>query len=232
MGILLLILVCVGTGLRAETLHSYVNEKGVKVFTNIGVRRAASGAAGTGAAGPASARPSDFGATAEPFAYASLVQDSAARHQIDEHLIRAIMAVESDFNPRAVSRKGCIGLMQLHPATAKRFDVLRIYDPAENIEGGVKYLSFLMNYFEGNLRHVLAAYNAGENAVTRHQGVPPYRETQDYVRKVLRLYKNFGPSPPRADEPRLHRIILPNGNILYTNSHSTQMPAGWIAAAE
>ena len=127
--------------------------------------------------------------------YNSLIHETAARHRVDANLVTAIISVESNFNPWAVSSKGCMGLMQLHPDTAVRFGVQNIFDPAENIEGGVKFLSFLLQEFKGNLELVLAGYNAGEHAVARHKGIPPYRETQQYVSKVKNLYRAMGNSP-------------------------------------
>ena len=120
-------------------------------------------------------------------------------------------------NPRAVSPKGCIGLMQLHPDTATRFGVTDAFDPAQNIRGGARYLRFLTDHFQGDLPLILAAYNAGENAVIKHQGIPPYRETQQYVRKVTDLYESIKPvSEPLQSTQRLNRVVLPNGSILFT----------------
>ena len=126
--------------------------------------------------------------------YDSLIHDSASRHRVDANLVKAIIYVESNFNPWAVSPKGCMGLMQLHPDTAVRFGVRNIFDPTENIEGGVQFLSYLMQKFNGDLEFVLAGYNAGEQAVARYNGVPPYRETQKYVIKVTSLYRAMGHS--------------------------------------
>jgi soluble lytic murein transglycosylase len=122
--------------------------------------------------------------------YADLINRAAREQDIDPDLVKAIIRVESNFDPRAVSRKGAQGLMQLMPATAARHAVADAFDPAQNIAGGVRYLRKLIGLFPGDLRLVLAGYNAGENAVARHGGVPPYRETQQYVRKVLALYRS------------------------------------------
>lgn len=112
-------------------------------------------------------------------------------HRLHPALIRAVIKTESDFDPLAVSRAGAIGLMQLMPQTALRFDVRDSYNPDENIGGGTKYLRQLLDRFNGNLPLALAAYNAGENAVERHQGLPPIAETRQYVKKVLRYYHAF-----------------------------------------
>ena len=112
----------------------------------------------------------------------------AARHHVSPRLVAAIIAVESEFNPRAVSRRGAQGLMQLMPATAAHLDVQDSFDTRENIEGGVKHLRVLMDRYHHDLPLVLAAYNAGDTAVLTHRGIPPYRETRQYVIRVLRRY--------------------------------------------
>lgn len=118
-----------------------------------------------------------------------LITQAAARNGIDHHLILAVMKQESSFNAQAISYKGARGLMQLMPATAARFGVRDIFDPAQNIEGGARYLRFLLDNFKGDVELALAGYNAGENAVARYGNqIPPYRETQDYVRKISAHY--------------------------------------------
>ena len=120
-----------------------------------------------------------------------VIRRHSSQHQLHPALIRAIIKAESDFDPRAVSRSGAIGLMQLMPQTAVRLDVRDMYDPDDNVGGGTKYLRQLLNRFHGNLPLALAAYNAGENAVERYQALPPFDETRQYVRKVLRYYRTF-----------------------------------------
>jgi len=117
--------------------------------------------------------------------YDHLIAKASQKYNVESALIKAVIKAESNFNHMAVSRKGARGLMQLMPATASSLRVNNSFHPENNIEGGVRYLGYLIKYFNGNLPLALAAYNAGENAVIRHGGIPPYRETQNYVNKVL-----------------------------------------------
>jgi soluble lytic murein transglycosylase-like protein len=129
--------------------------------------------------------------------YDQLISEFSEKYQVDFALIKAMIRAESGFNPFAVSRKGAKGLMQLMPETAQRVNVFDIHNPRENIEGGVRYLKHLLSLFDNDLRLSLAAYNAGENLVYAIRTIPPYRETVDYVRKVLSYYQSYqGYSPP------------------------------------
>lgn len=120
-----------------------------------------------------------------------LIRRHSSQQQLHPALIRAVIKAESNFDPRAVSRAGAIGLMQLMPQTAVRLDVRDMFDPDENVGGGTKYLRQLLDRFHGNLPLALAAYNAGEHIVDRYQSLPPIDETRQYVRKVLRYYRTF-----------------------------------------
>ena len=121
----------------------------------------------------------------------------AKRHGVDPHLVRAVIRVESNFDPKAVSPKGAAGLMQLMPETAMRYGVENRFDPAQNVDGGVRYLRDLMTMFNGNLSLALAAYNAGEGAVLKYgRRIPPYPETQQYVVWVRSYYNQFRRSDP------------------------------------
>jgi soluble lytic murein transglycosylase-like protein len=119
-----------------------------------------------------------------------LAEEAARRHGLDPALVLAVVSVESGFEPGAVSPKGAQGLMQLMPRTAAALGVADARDPEQNLDAGVRHLEALLRLYGGDLRRALAAYNAGEGAVERHGGVPPYRETRDYVRKVLERYRS------------------------------------------
>ena len=120
------------------------------------------------------------------------IRTHASTQGLDPRLVQALMQAESAYNPRAVSRKGAIGLMQLMPATARDLAVPDPYDPEQNIRGGVTYLRQMLDLFDGRVELALAAYNAGPGAVQRHHGIPPYAETQQYVQRVLTLYRGSG----------------------------------------
>ena len=119
-----------------------------------------------------------------------LVRELAPMYAVDYRLVMAVIRAESAFNPVAISPRKAQGLMQLIPETAERFGVKEVFNPAENIKGGLAYLQWLLAFFQGDVRLVLAAYNAGERAVEKFRGVPPYAETRNYVRKILSVYKN------------------------------------------
>jgi soluble lytic murein transglycosylase-like protein len=123
--------------------------------------------------------------------YATYIEQAATLYQIPAELVRAVIMVESGNNPRAVSPANAKGLMQLIPATANRMQVEDLFDPRQNIFGGTRYLRILANLFNGDLALTVAAYNAGEGAVLRYGGIPPYRETEDYVTKVVALYRKY-----------------------------------------
>lgn len=176
-------------------IYSYVDRDGTVHFTNMPAgdsryrlyMRSREG--GRRRAGMAVA-PSD--ASPERYSrYNEVIREAATLYQIPEELVRAVIRVESDYDPRAISRVGAQGLMQLMPETAQRMQVRDVMDPRENILGGVRYLRVLANMFNGNLQLTLAGYNAGENAVVKHGGIPPFDETEDYVVKVLAYYRRY-----------------------------------------
>jgi soluble lytic murein transglycosylase-like protein len=213
-----LMMILLSSSLHGERLYSYVDDSGSTVLTNLGSDR---GSRGT----PLPAT------TAEPDGnYSALIRQYGTQYGVDTDLISAIIKVESGFDSRAVSTKDCKGLMQLHPDTAKRFGVNDVFDPAENIEGGVKYLTFLMDSFDRKLDLVLAAYNAGENAVRRYQGIPPYRETIEYVDKVKTAFgKDLESLKPERRVQRVVRIVDESGAIVLTNAPVQEVGAGQTA---
>jgi soluble lytic murein transglycosylase-like protein len=155
-------------------------------------RAGAPAAPATGPAVPQAARPAGASAPkevgTEQLAPEKLANAAAAKYGLPPSLVRSVMKAESGFQPRAVSPKGAIGLMQLMPGTAQSLGV-NPYDPAQNVDAGTRYLRSLLEKYNGLLRHALAAYNAGPEAVEKHGGVPPFAETLDYIRRVEREWK-------------------------------------------
>lgn len=128
--------------------------------------------------------------------YGGIIETAASSNGVETALVHAVITAESGYNPNAVSRKGATGLMQLMPDTARRYGVRNMFDPVENIHGGVRYLRDLLAMFNGNIELAVAGYNAGENAVIRHGNrIPPYAETRDYVPKVIGIYQRFRARP-------------------------------------
>ena len=153
----------------------------------------------------------------------SIVHEKAANYDIDPSLIKAVITTESNWNKRAVSRAGAMGLMQLMPATAVDMNVRNPYDPEENIEGGTKYLKYLIERFNGDLTLALAAYNAGPKTVEKFGYVPPITETKQYVKKVLSLYNGKLSYPVTVNygnnkSEQIYKIKLDDGSVLFTNS--------------
>jgi hypothetical protein len=147
------------------------------------------------------------------------IAQAAARHNVDPNLVRAVVKVESNFNPNAVSRKGAMGLMQLMPSTARSLNVKNPFDPEQNIDAGVRHLKKLLDNYGGDVKLTLAAYNAGAGAVARSSGVPHYAETQNYVRRITNLYNRgdvFGPAGASPDPVRVQRDA--HGVLYFSNT--------------
>ncbi|MDH7499079.1 MAG: transglycosylase SLT domain-containing protein [candidate division NC10 bacterium] len=226
-GVLLLLGLLLFSSSLEAALYAYVDENGVFHFTNVPtnpryrlVERRTFSPFLSGLVGK----------------YDREIQAACRQCGIDPDLVRSIIQVESDFNPRAISVKGAQGLMQLMPGTAQDLKVSNPFHPRENIRGGVRYLRYLLDLFNGDLVLALAAYNAGENAVLRYRSVPPYPETRAYIHKVLSLYdtsletqlnrlarkgggsKEQSPSAsPRSQIYKRYRIFEGERIVVYTN---------------
>ena len=142
-----------------------------------------------------------------------LVQRLAPQYSVDPRLVMALISVESAFNTSAVSPKNAQGLMQLIPETAERFGVKKVFNPVENLKGGMAYLQWLLAFFQGDVALVLAAYNAGERAVEKYRGIPPYPETRNYVRRITGMYK-------KALHPYQPEIVAPSPVLTIINKHT------------
>jgi soluble lytic murein transglycosylase-like protein len=151
--------------------------------------------------------------------YGDIINKVASAYQLHPALLRAIIKVESNYNKKAVSPKGAEGLMQLMPGTAKRFGVSDSFDPEQNITGGAKYLRFLFDEFgDNNLNLVLAGYNAGENAVKKYgNAIPPYKETQRYVKKVRSYYLGAMNYATSEKAPSIYKYVNKDGVVTFTN---------------
>jgi soluble lytic murein transglycosylase-like protein len=213
------ILVALGLGVTIPTraqIASYVDEHGNLVYINANSPRhsSATSAADTASRGDAQ--------LAAPARLERIVDEAAERHNLDPALVSAVISTESGWNPQAVSDKGAMGLMQLVPGTAERYGVENPFDPVQNVDGGAAYLKTLLDRYNGDLTKSLAAYNAGERAVDRSGGVPPFWETRQYVRKVKDAYfrpdsgRNPGSvwAPPK--EP-IRKTVNGQGQVVYTN---------------
>ena len=203
---------------RADEIVAVTDEQGHTIFINAGEPRA-DGELATGADRPARA-----GIASLPSQEINhLVEQTANRFQVDPQLVHAIIKVESEYDPKAVSPKGAMGLMQLIPETAQRFGVENPFNPKENIEGGVSYLKHLLDLYGGDLSLSLAAYNAGEHAVQRFGGIPSFAETRDYVQKVTDIYQSGSPQSgtnAAAKKPQpspIIRYVDEQGVVHYTN---------------
>jgi soluble lytic murein transglycosylase-like protein len=153
----------------------------------------------------------------QPEDFEKIIENHSIRYGMDPKLVDAVIRVESSYNPRAISMKGAQGLMQLMPETARELGVNDPFDPSQNIEGGVRYLRYLLDFFKWDLDLALAAYNAGINRVSHYKKIPPIKETQSYVKSVKRTYRQqISPSP--AMEKPVRRMVADSGDIVFTNT--------------
>jgi hypothetical protein len=157
-----------------------------------------------------------------PLHYKEKIQVLTQKHQMREDLVIAVANAESSFNPFAVSPKGAVGIMQLMKDTARQYGVINRYNAQENIEAGVKHLKYLYEKFQGNIPLTLAAYNAGEEAVSKYNGVPPYRETKNYIHRVMSLMgMSYTLSSPARMKTKIYKYTSPTGKTIITDT----MPA-------
>jgi soluble lytic murein transglycosylase-like protein len=203
-GAVLLLLAATSPSFSEENkIQAYVNSSGRLVFTNLVDENAPKPAT------PVLRSSSDVLAHQMPAELRHLVDTISTNHGVDPALVRAVMKTESNFNRWARSAKGAMGLMQLIPATGRRYGVSDFYDPQQNIEGGVRYLRFLLDKFNGNIDLALAGYNAGENLVERLGRIPRIPETTNYVRKIRAIYSKT--SAPVVPAPATLAAAIPSG---------------------
>ena len=206
-------------------LYSFTDENGVTHYTNLPSDTRFRRVSGT----PPSAGASQSGATGiDAEKYEGEITRLANEHGVDPALVKAVIKAESNYDNRAISRAGALGLMQLMPETARLRNVANPFNPVQNIEGGVRHLKYLLSTFD-DLKLVLAAYNAGENAVRRHGGIPPYAETRNYVTTVLSHYGRYGglvpgeapaagaPAARPAQTAQIHSFVNDEGTRVFTN---------------
>lgn len=218
---------------HAETFYSYVNRNGITVFSNYQPSAKEADKFEAHNLEREENRPDLLQFDENRYnRFDDLILKFSQQYEVEFNLVKSLILVESNFNPKARSPKGAMGLMQLMPGTAERFNVKYPYDPEENIRGGVSYLHFLMQLFAGDLKLVLSAYNAGENLVKRIKRIPDYRETQNYVKNIMEIYESI---PPRTDEKdndkfvvytpgsRFFRYLDESGTLTLTN---VDPPAG------
>lgn len=201
-------------------IYKYVDENGVICYTDTPFGKKANKVLKDTTSTPISAEQ-----TINNSELNSIVHEKAEIYNIDPSIIKAVIETESNWNSRAISNKGAMGLMQLMPSTAIDMNVSNPFDPEENIEGGTKYLKYLLEKFNGDLILALAAYNAGPKAVEKYGYVPPYTETKQYVKKVLDRYNgstnlsNGNNSAKRGSKNTpIYKIELNDGTVLFTNS--------------
>ncbi|MBI4681065.1 MAG: lytic transglycosylase domain-containing protein [Nitrospirae bacterium] len=200
-----------GWSLSFADIYKYVDENGVIHFTNTPENSQYKKIISESKPQPQSKK--NVPNTAH---YHQIVRSKSAKYNVEPSLVKAVIKTESNWDAAVVSQKGAMGLMQLMPSTANDMDVRNPFNPEENIEGGIRYLRYLLNKFDGDITLALAAYNAGPKTVEKFGSIPPIPETQQYVKQVLSIYKNGSKS---GSAPTIiYKVIYNNGTILYTNT--------------
>ena len=225
--LMLLGLLCLPVCAQLRTIE---NERGNLVFVNDGpvvpakteksTNRPVQAVPSTAAAAtPAEPKPAANSRPTTPQEIDQIVETTAEKHRVDARLVRAVIATESNWNATAVSRKGAQGLMQLNPDTAQKLGVADSFDPAQNVDGGVRYLGMMLDRYNGDVHKALAAYNAGPGAVDRWGGIPRITETRNYVQKVTSAYIGGTGLRPRtvAAPIQIYRVVEADGRVVFRN---------------
>lgn len=200
--IILVIIITMGLASHAD-IYKYIDEKGVIHFTNIPM-------------GKGYKKILSENSTQVKGSYDHIISNKSSKYNIEPDIIKAVITAESNWDPKAISHKGAIGLMQLMPTTAEDMQVSNPFDPEENIEGGTRYLRHLLDKFNGDLDLALAAYNAGPGRVEESGGIPAISETTRFVRNVNEIYKG----KESKNQTRIYKVTYDDGTILYTNTSS------------
>ncbi len=214
---LLVIMLCT---IAEADIYKYEDENGIVYYTDFPLNKRAERVMRS-----RDSKKEDIARTDKSSTFRHIVEDKAGKYNLDPSLIHAVIKAESNGNPYAVSRKGAMGLMQLMPSTASDLSVRNPFDPEDNIDGGARYLRYLIDKFNGDLTLALAAYNAGPKAVEKTGSVPGIPETKQYVKKVLSLYRGDNNNTTNQQNvntiPKptpIYRVITEDGTILFTNS--------------
>jgi soluble lytic murein transglycosylase-like protein len=223
MSLIIIGLSCLST--RAQ-VRAVANERGNLVFVNdspaVPAQRQKVASKSSASAEPAKpAEPASAPSTrlTTPQEIDRIVQTTAEKHRVDPRLVRAVISTESNWNSTAISRKGAQGLMQLNPYTAQQLGVSDAFDPAQNVDGGVRYLGMMLDRYNGDVHMALAAYNAGPGAVDRSGGIPRIAETRNYVQKVTSAYVGGTGLRPRtvAAPLQIYRAVEADGRVVFRN---------------